>query len=53
MRLAVTRLGFCPDDTTNVAATAAGQLYKSFRTDSEPGVYAPPDPVTTFTPVVR
>lgn len=53
MRIGVTRLGFCPVDTINATATAAGQLYPSFRDDPEPGVYAPPDPTVTYTPVVR
>lgn len=54
MRLAATRLAFCPVDTTNEAGDATeGPLTRTFRSDSEPGVYAPPNPETTFTAVLR
>lgn len=51
-RLGATRLGFAPKDIAGGTA-APNKFYSVFRDDAEPGTYAPPRPVTTFTPVIR
>lgn len=50
MRLGATRLGFVPKD---IVVSTAQPFYSVFRDDAEPVTYAPPRPVTTFTPVIR